>query len=86
MTGTLPEDMFIMIASRQLLRLINISDRSQSILCVGKNVSWKSCGLWDNVEIYGIATQAADGSIMGSMRFAFWVTKGRDTIPECVLQ
>jgi len=35
MTGTLLEDMFIMVASRQLLRLKNISDRSQSILFMG---------------------------------------------------
>jgi len=38
------------------------------------------------LEKYGIARQATDDSIMGSTRFAFWVTKASDTISEYVLQ
>ena len=47
---------------------------------------WKSCGLWDNVEKYGIAGQATDDNIMGRMHFAFWVAKARETHSEYVLQ
>jgi hypothetical protein len=50
-----------------------------------KKVSRKSCRLWDNVEKYGSARQAADNSIIGRMRFACWIIKTTDTHSEYVI-
>jgi hypothetical protein len=41
--------------------------------------SRKSCRLWDNVEKYGSAGQAADDNIIRRMRIACWITKATDT-------
>ena len=38
------------------------------------------------MEIHSIAIQGTDGGIMGSMRFALWVSKARETVSEYVLQ
>ena len=35
----------------------------------------KSCRLWDNVEKYGGAREAAGDSMIWRMRFARWITK-----------
>ena len=39
----------------------------------------KLCPLWDNVENYGKAWQAADDSIIGRMHTACWITKAKNT-------
>jgi len=42
----------------------------------------KSYGLWDNLEKYGKAGQAADNNIIGHMRIACCVNKDTDTHSE----
>jgi hypothetical protein len=39
----------------------------------------KSCSLVDNVEKYGRARQAIDGSRMRNTRFACWIIKATNT-------
>ena len=45
----------------------------------------KSCHLWDNVQKYSRAGQAADDNTIRPMHFACWVTKATDTHPEYVI-
>ena len=45
----------------------------------------KSCHLWDNVQKYSRAGQAADDNIIGRMHFESWVTKAADTHSEYVI-
>jgi hypothetical protein len=42
----------------------------------------KSCRLWDNVEKYGTARQAADGNITLYIRFACWIPKATNAHTE----
>jgi hypothetical protein len=48
------------------------------ILC-SASFSWKSCRLWDNVEIYCRAGQAAGDYTIRRMRIACWIPKATDT-------
>ena len=40
---------------------------------------------WDNVEKYDTAIQAADVNTERRMRFAWWITKGKDTRSEYII-
>jgi hypothetical protein len=66
-----------------------ISDKScgenQNTRFMFSNIFLKYCHLWDNVEKYGRGGQAADGSIIRCMRFAWWITKATDTHSENVI-
>ena len=46
----------------------------------------KSCCLWDNVEKYRTARQAADGNIIRRMRMAWWLTMAIDIHWENVIR
>jgi hypothetical protein len=41
---------------------------------------WGLCCLWDNVEKYDTARQAADDNIIQCMHFACWIAKATDTL------
>jgi hypothetical protein len=45
----------------------------------------KSCRLWDNVEKYGTARQAADHDTIRRMRFAWWIPKATNTHSQYVI-
>jgi hypothetical protein len=45
----------------------------------------KSCRLWDNVEKYGVATQATDDNIIRRMRSVCWVPTNTDTHSKYVV-
>jgi len=72
-----------------LLRIRNISDKicreNRNTRFVFNKFVWKSCHLWDNVEKYCRARQAADENVMWRMRFACWITKAKDTHSEYVI-
>jgi hypothetical protein len=67
----------------------DISDKicreNQNTHFVFSNFFQKSCRLWNDVEKYGIAGQAADDDIIRRMRFACCVTKATDAHSECVI-
>jgi hypothetical protein len=50
-----------------------------------KNVSRKSCRLWDNVEKYGTAGRIADDNIVRHMGFACGIYKATDTLSEFLI-
>jgi len=70
MTGTLHEDVDTFMISQWILhRMINASSRSckenQNIHFMFSNPPlWKLCHLWDNVEKFGRARQAAHDKVM----------------------
>jgi hypothetical protein len=73
MTGTLHEDQYVFVTiSRWILRTIkNILDGFVEKIkthFLFNDFSRKSCRLWDNVEEYGTARQAADDKIARSMK------------------
>jgi hypothetical protein len=43
----------------------------------------KLCRLWDNVENYGTARQAAGDEVIWCMRFTCWITKATDALRIC---
>jgi hypothetical protein len=47
--------------------------------------SRKSCRVWDNVEECGRADQATYGTIILSMRSAWWIINAKDTHSEYVI-
>jgi hypothetical protein len=62
-----------------------VEKMKKHILCLNFFVSQKSCRVRDNVEKYGRAGEATNGSIQRSMRFACWITKATDTHSEYVI-
>jgi hypothetical protein len=88
---TLHEGRYAVLSiSRSFLLIIrNVSDKflnkiKSQILC-SITFSRKSCRLWDNVEKYGTAGQATDGSIIGRMRFTCWIPNVTETPSEYVI-
>ena len=83
--GTLHEDLYVfIISSLWILRMRNVSDKScrenqNKYLMFNILFPRKSCRLWDNVEKYGTAGQAADDNIVRSTRVSCWITKATDT-------
>jgi hypothetical protein len=64
----------------------NVSDETcgenQNTHFIFNNFSRKSRRLWDNVEKYNTAGQAADVNIIRRMRIEHWITKATDTPSE----
>jgi hypothetical protein len=82
-TGPLHEDIltFMTISRWILLTMRNVLDRSckesQITHFMFSNVSQLSCGLWDNVERYSRAREAANDNKIWRMRGACWISKAR---------
>jgi hypothetical protein len=64
---------------------IKVLDKIKTHILCSVTFFRKSYRLWDNVEKYGTARQAADGNIIRRMRFACWITKATDTHSEYVI-
>ena len=81
--GTLHEDVYtFMTVSRWiLLRIRNVSDKSstenQNTHFIFSNFFQKSCRLWDNVEKYGGAREAADDNTAACCMLIIKATRGR---------
>jgi hypothetical protein len=89
-TGTLHEELRKCLISGWIrLTTRKASDKScrqnQTHIFCSITFIRKSCRLWDNVEKYGTAGQAADENITRHMRFACWINKARNTHSECVI-
>ena len=72
---------FMIISSWISLRMRNVSDKSVErikthIVCPVHFFSphWKLCRLWDNVEKYGRAGQAAVETVIQRIRIVCWIT------------
>jgi hypothetical protein len=72
-----------------LLRMRNILNKlrrkNQNTHFMVKNVFRKSCRLWDNVENFDTARQAADYSLIQRMRIVCWVPRATNTHSEYVM-
>jgi hypothetical protein len=80
----------MVISSRILLRMIDVSDRhcrenQNTLFTFYIYIFFKSYLLWDNMEKYGTAGQATDENTIQHMRISYWITKATDTHWEYVL-
>ena len=88
-TGTLLEGIyiFVIISPLILLRMRNVShnvvEKNKTHILCSVTFFWKWCHFLGNVEKYGRAGQATDGSVVGCMRFACWMTRATDTLRIC---